>query len=86
MKITDETFFVDTNVLVAATDRSRASHSTALRLFDDVPRLGGIWPGAARSNASTWWSPRVLFPETASVWVRTPQSGTPDNFLLKCTY
>lgn len=50
MKITDETFFVDTNVLVAATDRSRATHSAALRLFDQVPRFGGhlAWSGQVK--------------------------------------
>lgn len=50
MKIIDETFFVDTNVLVAATDRSRASHSATLNLFDRIPRSGGhlVWSGQVK--------------------------------------
>lgn len=50
MKITGETFFVDTNVVIAATDRGRASHSAALQLLGEVPRLGGhlVWSGQVK--------------------------------------
>lgn len=50
MKITDKTFFVDTNVLIAATDRSRATHPAALRVIELVTRLGGhlAWSGQVK--------------------------------------
>lgn len=50
MKIIDETFFVDTNVLIAATDGGRASHPDALRVIQEVPRLGGhlAWSGQVK--------------------------------------
>ncbi|MBI3930233.1 MAG: PIN domain-containing protein [Armatimonadetes bacterium] len=47
MTITGETFFVDTNVLVSATDRSRQHHERALDLLSRVPGAGGhlSWSG-----------------------------------------
>ena len=47
MKITDERFFVDTNVLISATDRSRTLHESSLHLLTSVPRSGGhlVWSG-----------------------------------------
>lgn len=47
MKIIDDTFFLDTNVLLCATDKSRSNHQAALSLFEDVSRAGGhlAWSG-----------------------------------------
>ena len=47
MKIIDERFFVDTNVLISATDTSRVLHESSLRLLTSVPRSGGhlVWSG-----------------------------------------
>ncbi|MCA9778798.1 MAG: PIN domain-containing protein [Candidatus Eremiobacteraeota bacterium] len=47
MKIIGETFFVDTNIFVAVTDRSRSSHSAAIRLFNEMPGTGAhlAWSG-----------------------------------------
>lgn len=47
MKITGETFFVDTNVLVSVTDRGRAHHARALHLLEALPATGGhlVWNG-----------------------------------------
>jgi len=47
MTITGKTLFVDTNVLVSATDRGRRHHQRALRLFAEVARHGGhlAWSG-----------------------------------------
>ena len=47
MKIIDEAFFLDTNVLLSATDKSRSSHPAALSLFEYVSQGGGhlVWSG-----------------------------------------
>ena len=47
MKTIDDTFFLDTNVLLCATDRSRSNHGAALSIFQLVYQGGGhlVWSG-----------------------------------------
>lgn len=47
MKIIGETFFLDANVLISATDRSRQHHQRALKLLSLIPQSGGhlAWSG-----------------------------------------
>ncbi len=49
MAITGNSFFLDTNILVSATDRSRAHHSRALSLFHEVPKQGGHLVGSGQT-------------------------------------
>lgn len=49
MTITGETFFLDTNILISATDPSREYHSRSLELFRTIPAQGGHLAGSGQT-------------------------------------